>query len=132
MKFEFPSQFAAGEAPIRPGFDVLMAVTGARQATSPTAQLVAARRALSGGVGDVSRRCELLATGRLLTASDAASVARFANVDVVQTIAQVHDDAKKKEMNDTFTTAFQPMVKLADVTLANTADHHNGDGAGTD
>jgi hypothetical protein len=130
MKFAFPPRFVPGDSPIRPGFDVLMAVTGARQATSPTARLVATRRPSTAATEEQSRRCKLFANGRLQAVPDAVGLARFADVAVVQYTDETPKNTTNGDMNAPFTKAFQPMVKHSDVPPTIMAGHPDGDGTG--
>lgn len=139
MKFVAPSRFDSRETPVHPGFDVLMAVTGARQASSPTARILAARApgaADKSAAKDFSRRCELLTTGRLTSAGEAPGPGRFADVAIVPTTeanANADADARAdapKEMNGPFTTAFQPMVKHQNIYPKNDGERPDGDGQG--
>ena len=109
-----------------------MAVTGTRQATSITARLVTVQRPVTAPLVDFSRRCELLATGRLLAVSEAVRIARFADVAVVQVPDQVIDNTTKPEINGAFTKAFQPMVKHRDVPPTNIAGCPDGNGPGNE
>jgi hypothetical protein len=109
MKHEFRPRSVNRDTAIRPGFDVLLAVTGARQAASPTARLVAARSKAAQG------------TGRF-------AATRFADQTLV-TVQQRESQAREiEEMKSPFTRAFQPMVKHDDVNSSGNADHRVGDG----
>jgi hypothetical protein len=130
MKFDFPPRAAHRDSAIRPGFDVLMAVTGARQAASPTARLVASRRSPASGTPNPTGCTSLLATGRSNSLARTMTVARFA--DLALGIAPERDsqDAQTQEMNSPFTRAFQPMVKHGDVKGPLNARRPVGDGPG--
>jgi hypothetical protein len=128
MKFEFSPRAAHRDSAIRPGFDVLMAVTGARQAASPTARLVAARRIPASG--NPSSRTGLLSTGRADAVACTASFARFADVALGAAPERDSETASNQEMNNPFTRAFQPMVKHADVQGPLNTGRPVGDGPG--
>jgi hypothetical protein len=107
MKMTLPPRAAACESVARPGFDVLMAVTGARQAASPTARRVAANRPASPASGGADQRRTLLARGQAVT----GGAARFADLaPIIADPARAGHEALT-EMNGLFTRAFQPMVK---------------------
>lgn len=130
MKFDFPPRAASRDSAIRPGFDVLMAVTGARQAASPTARLVAAGRGQNNAGGYPTGRTGLLATGRVSGDAGSGEFARFADLALEAAPERDSDTAANQEMNSPFTRAFQPMVKHDEVQAPLIADHPIGDGAG--
>ena len=130
MKFDFPPRAAHRDSAIRPGFDVLLAVTGARQAASPTARLVASRRARGSAATDAAGRTGLLATGRPGSDCSSADVARFADLTMPTAPERDSPGAANQEMKSPFTRAFQPMVKHDAVEGPLTAERPNGDGAG--
>lgn len=127
MKFDFPPRAAHRDSPIRPGFDVLLAVTGARQAASPTARLVAGRRGHACAAGGAVPHGSLLA---LRSASDAPAAARFADLTLGTVPNGDGCGAANEEMKSPFTRAFQPMVKHGDVQGPLNAESPNGDGPG--
>lgn len=129
MKFDFPPRAAKRDAAIRPGFDVLMAVTSARQAASPTARLVAARRGRGEGKSNETGCAALLAHGRI-TGEVAGKAVRFAELAVGTVPEQDSDAAAKEEMKTPFTKAFQPMVKHVDLDGPLNAERPVGNGPG--
>lgn len=129
MKFAFPPRAAFRDSPIRPSFDVLMAVTGARQAASPTARIVAATRGAICG-GEIASRTGLLANGRVGGGANAAVVARFADLALGAAPEWDSQGNRNPEMNSPFTRAFQPMVKHDDVEGPLNASRPVGDGPG--
>lgn len=130
MKFDFPPRAAHRDSAIRPGFDVLMAVTGARQAASPTARLVAARRSAAPSAATAASRAGLLATGRTGAVEATMAVARFADLTLGAAPERDSQTATNPEMNSPFTRAFQPMVKHDDVEEPRSTDRPVGDGPG--
>ena len=126
MKFDFPPRAAHRVSAIRPGFDVLLAVTAARQAASPTARLVATRRGRARDAGDAACRTGLLASGRV--GGDTPGVARFADVSLGAAPERDNQEAGREEMNSPFTTAFQPLVKHGALKRPLTVARSNGDG----
>ncbi len=129
MKFDFPPRAAKRDAPIRPGFDVLLAVTSARQAASPTARLVAARRTRSEGRLNPSGSAAVLANGRS-GCDPERTAARFADLGTPQVPDRDSQGAAGEEMKAPFTKAFQPMVKHVDLEGPLNADRPIGDGPG--
>jgi hypothetical protein len=133
MKFDFPPRFTAADSTVQPGFDVLIAVTSARQASTPTARALAA-----GGAGtaslmptnNVTRRCELLSSGRVGAAEQLGGIARFADIAIVPANAPTATDDTTEKMNGAFTTAFQPIVKHQNIYPKNDAARRDGDGPG--
>jgi hypothetical protein len=115
MKLTMNPFGAASDPVVRPGFDVLMAVTGARQAASPTAQRVAANQRDSASGDEAALRRGLLVKGRLCGGSAAASVSRFAEIAPIRASDGGAVEEVAMEMNGLFTRAFQAMVKYGDV-----------------
>lgn len=130
MKFTIPPQGFAADAAVRPGFDVLMAVTGARQAASPTARCVGANRPQPVGADGNGARLALLAHGRLTADTAPAHVARFAEVAAIPGTEPVVGHELATEINGLFTRAFQAMVKHPDVMPANKAGRRGDPGPG--
>ncbi len=134
MKMAFPSLTANGESAVRPGFDVFLAVTGARQAASPTARRVAAIRSDAADMGGDDQRRALLARGQLpatgTASAPALAAARFADVTPVAAGRQLGVEEVAMEMNGLFTRAFQPMVKHGDVNPQDTDDSLGGSAPG--
>jgi hypothetical protein len=130
MKFDFPPRAAHRDSAIRPGFDVLMAVTGARQAASPTARLVAARRCPASSAVNSASRAGLLATGRTGAEAATMAVARFADLALGADPERDSQATANQEMNSPFTRAFQPMVKHDDVEGPLNTGRPVGDGPG--
>lgn len=127
MKFDFPPRAAPRDSAIRPGFDVLLAVTGARQAASPTARLVAGRRSRSDAVNGGAPHGSLLPPGRTSDGQAVAPAARFADVALGAVPDLDSCGATNTEMKSPFTRAFQPMVKHEDVEGPLNAERPNGD-----
>lgn len=116
---------------VRPGFDVLMAVTGARQSASITARRVAANRVAAHDPASAEQRRQLLAYGRMNTAQAAIGVARFADVGPIATATGTNTAALATDMNGLFTRAFQPLVKHADVYPQHKVGRVDGAGLGS-
>lgn len=130
MKLTIHPLGLGSESVVRPGFDVLMAVTGARQAASPTARRVAAAPA-QGRDGDAEEaRRALLCKGRVGSGTVAAKVARFAEVAAIPGSDTAVGDEVAIEMNGLFTRAFQAMVKHPDVERSNKAGRMGDSGPG--
>ena len=129
MKFDFPPRAATRDTAIRPAFDVLMAVTSARQAASPTARLVAARRTRSEDRVNPSGSAAVLASGRAGGHANLTAV-RFADLGTPVVPEQDSQEAAKEEMKTPFTKAFQPMVKHVDLEGPLNAERPVGDGPG--
>ena len=130
MKFDFPPRAAHRDSAIRPGFDVLLAVTGARQAASPTARLVAGRRSRADAVSNGVPHGSLLPPGRASNGRADSAAARFADVALGAVPKRDDESDYDEEMKAPFTKAFQPMVKHEDVEGPLNAESPNGDGSG--
>lgn len=130
MKLTFPLASGPNDSAIRPGFDVLLAVTGARQSASPTARRVAADRDMAVDPAGADQRRQLFAQGRLNPGLAPASIARFADIALIAAPAVGGGDVLATEMNGLFTTAFQPMVKHRDVNPSDMASRLGGAGPG--
>lgn len=128
MKMRIPSRDGCVDSVARPGFDVLMAITGARQAASPTARRVAANRRDDSGPDSAGQRRALLLGGRTGAPKNETHVARFADISPVTDFAGDDGQALAIEMNGLFTRAFQAMVKHPAVDGLNKAGRLGGAG----
>jgi hypothetical protein len=128
MKFDFPPRVTLRDTAIRPGFDVLLAVIGARQAASPTARLVAAGRTVGQATDCTKLRTGLLANGQVTATTYNGISARFADLAMPAAPERDNEGTAGAEMNGPFTTAFQPMVKHVDLEGPLNAERPVGDG----
>jgi hypothetical protein len=102
---------------VKPGFDIIMAVSSARQTASPTARCVHAwETARANSVLPAARRSLLSRQGA--ACSTTVGLARFYELSDVQ--ADTHQN-----VNDAFTRAFQPMLNVlpVDPVLGGQPDH---------
>ncbi|MBA4747192.1 MAG: hypothetical protein H2056_00610 [Sphingopyxis sp.] len=129
MKFDFPPRAAHRDSAIRPGFDVLLAVTGARQAASPTARLVAGRCSRDDASSPVPHG-SLLPPGRTSDGQAVPAPARFADVALGTVPNGDGEGVCDKEMKSPFTKAFQPMVKHDAIEGPLNTERPDGDGPG--
>jgi hypothetical protein len=130
MKMTFPLSSDPFDGAVRPGFDVLMAVNGARQAGSPTARRVAANRGTQNAPDSADQRRTLFAGKQINADLRQSAVARFADVGGLATQKPVAVDGLAIEINGPFTRAFQAMVKLGDVDPLHKAGSLGGAGSG--
>lgn len=121
---------SASDTAIRPGFDVLIAVTSARQSATATARRVAATGDANGDSANGNERRRLLTQGRLKPGLAPTAVARFADIAPVPAAVVADGDEMATEMNGPFTRAFQPMVKHRDVNPSDKAGRLGGTGPG--
>jgi hypothetical protein len=130
MKMSFPPQGKAADSSVRPGFDVLMAVTGARQSASATARQLAANRSHTVDPSTADQRRQLLAHGRITPGIAPTAIARFADVAPIGAITAGAVNPADTGMNGLFTRAFQPIVKHGDVHPQDKVDSFGGTGPG--
>jgi hypothetical protein len=130
MKMSFPPHSKASDSSVRPGFDVLMAVTGARQSASATARQLAASRFTTVDPSTADQRRQLLAHGRIAPGVAPIAIARFADVAPLGDLPGDAVNVADTGMNGLFTRAFQPMVKHRDVHPQDKADCLGGTGPG--
>ena len=126
----FPPHNRACDSSVRPGFDVLMAVTGARQSASRTARQVAANRSAALDPSMADERRQLLAHGRMTPGVAPSAIARFADVAAIGADTDAAVNTVATGMNALFTRAFQPLVKHGDVHPLDKADCLGGTGPG--
>ncbi len=96
-----------GDSLVKPGFDIIMAVCSARQATSPTARCVNEWQAANAMSALPAARRSLL-SGHRAACATAAGLARFYDLSGDMSDAGLN-------MNTPFTRAFQPMLKTLPV-----------------
>ncbi|MDK2759952.1 MAG: hypothetical protein KYX64_01170 [Sphingopyxis sp.] len=101
-----PSEFPrlAGAARLsKPGFDIIMAVSGARQATLPTVRLLKAEAHRRAHAATINALRQMLAGDVRSAERNGAQVVRFFDLS---------DDvnALPETMNSLFTRGFQPML----------------------
>lgn len=130
MKMRNFSQDRCGESAIRPGFDVLMAVTGARQAASSTARRVATTRCDGFSADSTDQRRALLARGRTETDVNTPPLARFADIAPISGNPGEPVETLATEINGLFTRAFQSIVKHPPVKGLDKAGNLGGTGSG--
>lgn len=126
MQFESSMDLNAlgADSLVKPGFDIIMAVSSARQAASPTARRVHEwQAAIANSALPAARRS--LFSGQRVTCPTAAGLARFCDLSIELTTAS-------QNMNAPFTRAFQPMLKTLPVQpdlggQPNRADEENMD-----
>lgn len=99
---EFPHLSGAARLS-KPGFDIIMAVSGARQAMLPTARLVRAEAVRESHAATLNALRHMLGGTRRMTEQKAPRVVRFLDLS---------DDvnALPETMNDLFTRGLQPML----------------------
>lgn len=101
-----PSEFPriAGAARLsKPGFDILMAVSSARQAAQPTVRLLQADATRRAQAAKLNALCRMLAGTRQKPEQMAPHIVRFFDLS---------DDVNSlpESMNSLFTRGFQPML----------------------
>ena len=102
-----PSEFPriAGAARLsKPGFDIFMAVSSARQAAQPTVRLLRADATRRAQAAKLNALCRMLTGTRCTPEQKAPHIVRFFDLS---------DDVNSlpESMNSLFTRGFQPMLK---------------------
>lgn len=113
-----PSEFPrlAGAARLsETGFDILLAVAGARQSAQPTVRMLRARTTRRTHVATVNALCRMFGRGRSNAEHNDLRVVRFLDLSDVS-------NGSPETMNTAFTRGFQPMLNPSDLgTIA--SDH---------
>ena len=106
---EFPHLSGAARLS-KPGFDIIMAVSGARQAMLPTARLVRAEAVRESHAATLNALRHMLGGTRQMAEQKALRVVRFLDLS---------DDvnALPETMNSLFTRGFQPMLNSSTVDI---------------
>ena len=106
-----PSEFPrlAGAARLsKPGFDIILAVTGARQAAQPTVRLLRAQATRQAHAATLNQLRYLLCAKRRTPEQNGQHVVRF--FDLSDSV-----NALPETMNGLFTRGFQPMLSPSDL-----------------
>ncbi|MGQ3102082.1 MAG: hypothetical protein ACT6Q5_13945 [Sphingopyxis solisilvae] len=106
-----PSEFPrlAGAARLsEPGFDILLAVAGSRQAAQPTVRMLRARATRRMHVATVNTLCQMFGRGRSNAEQNGPRVVRF--FDLSDGL-----NGWPETMNAAFTRGFQPMLNPSDL-----------------
>ena len=104
---KFP-QFADAARLSGPGFDILLAVSKARQAALPTVRLLRERATREHHAARVNALSHFLAAAPAVTEQMAARPVRFLDLPD-------EANALPETMNSLFTRGFQPMLNSADI-----------------